>query len=68
MRRVSGNHFSVLAEFRSGKFFKAQFKDEQEARNEANRLWKMGAIEVTLDYTWYVNSHRKFRTIKTVKR
>lgn len=68
MKHVYGNHYSVYAEFSSGKIFTAQFKDEQEARNEANRLWKIGAIEVSLDYTWYTNGRRKFRTIKTVKR
>lgn len=61
---VNGNHYSVLAQFKSGKFFRAQFKDEQDARNEANRLYKAGAVEISLDYTWYVNHHRKWRTLK----
>lgn len=68
MRKVNGSHYSVMAEFKSGKFFVAQFRDERDARDEANRLWKSGAVEVTLSYVWYAHSHRKSHTIKTAKR
>ena len=67
-RRVNGNHYSVYAEFKSGKIFTAQFKDEQEARDEANRLYKIGAVEIQLDYVWYVHSHRKMKNVKTFVR
>lgn len=66
--RVNGNHYSVFAEFASGKIFTAQFKDEQDARDEANRLYKMGAVEIILDYNWYVRSHRRSKNIKTFRR